>query len=76
MRLARNVGAHLELADDVLDDVGLEQADQGVADVLDRAVDDPVGADVHALALGEDAGLGPGAHVEADDDRLATRRPA
>ena len=74
MRLARKVARTSSSPIDVLDDVRLEQADQGVADVLDGAVDDPVGADVHALALGEALGLGPRADVEADDDRLRGRR--
>src|SRR5213080_1317872 len=33
-----------------------------------RLVDDAVGADLHALALGRRAGVGIGPHVEADDD--------
>ena len=45
-----------------LDLLGLEQALHRLAQLLDDLVDDRVGADLHALALGDLAGLAaPGA---------------
>ena len=41
-----------------------------------RLVDDGVGADLDALALGDLARVADRAHVEADDDRLGRRRRA
>jgi hypothetical protein len=40
--------------------------------MLDRAVDDRVGADLDALALGRGAGVAHGAHAEGQDDRVGS----
>ena len=61
------------LADRLLDLDRLEQALHRVAQVLGDFVDDRVGADVDALALGGAAGVGQRPHVEADDDRVGGR---
>ena len=45
--------AHLDVADDVLDGLRRQHALHGVAQLVDRAVDDRVGADLDALAVGE-----------------------
>src|SRR3954447_22728815 len=62
--------ADLDVAEGVLDLLGLEHALHRRADLLERAVDDRVGADLDALALGEQAGLADGPDVEAEDDRV------
>ena len=54
----------------VLDLLGREHADEGLLDVLGQLVDDAVGADVDALALGERPRLRVRTHVEADHDRV------
>ena len=64
---------HLGLADDLLGLDGREHADERLLDVLGQLVDDAVGADVDALALGERARLGVRPHVEADDERVRGR---
>ena len=53
--------------------VGLEQALERVAHVVQGLVDDGVEPDVDALALGQRGGLRLGAHVEADDDGVRRR---
>src|SRR6187397_2970286 len=45
--------AHLGLARDDLFELRCEHADHGALDVLEELVDDLVGADVHALGIGE-----------------------
>src|SRR3954454_19986917 len=62
--------ADLDVAHDVLDGLRREHALHGVAQLVDRAVDDRVGADLHALAVRELAGLAHRADVEAEDDRV------
>src|SRR5215210_4697584 len=62
--------AYLGLAQDLLALDRGEHADERLADVVGELVDDPVGADVDALALGERPCLGVRAHVEADHDRV------
>ena len=59
--------ADLGVAGDDLFELGLEQAEHGVLDVLEHLVDDLVGADLDVLLVGHLAGLAIGAHVEADD---------
>ena len=59
--------AHLGVAGDDLFDIGLQQAEHGVLDVLEHLVDDLVGPDLDALGLGQVAGLAVGPDVEADD---------
>ena len=54
--------------------LGREHADQRPLDVLGQLVDDAVGADVDALAVGQRLRLGVRAHVEADDDRVRRGR--
>src|SRR3990172_4264596 len=66
--------AHLGLAQGLLDRLRREHADESLLDVLGELVDDPVGAHVHALALGELLRLGVGTNVEAGDDRVRGRR--
>ena len=51
----------------VLDLVGLEHALHRRAQLLDRAVDHRVGADLDALALGDRARVADRAHVEGED---------
>ena len=48
----------------------LEHAFQGRLQVVGDLVDDVVAADLHALLLGQRAGLFVGHDVEADDDRV------
>ena len=67
---ARKVWRTSTLADRVLDLLGLEQALHRGAQLVERLVDDRVGADLDALALGDAARLADGADVEADDDRV------
>src|SRR3954447_10403837 len=62
--------ADLDVAEGVLDLLGLEHALHRRADLLERAVDDGVGADLDALALGEQTRLAHRADVEAEDDRV------
>src|SRR5260221_4009058 len=45
-----------------------EHADERLLDLLGQLIDDAVRADLDALALGELAGLGVRAHVEADNE--------
>src|SRR5438876_873049 len=52
--------------------LGREQSLHCSLHLFHRLVDDAVGADLHALALGRGACVGIGSHVEADDD--GTRR--
>ena len=59
--------AHLGLAERRLDLGRLEHALHRRAQLLDRAVDDRVGADLDALALGDLARVADGAHVERED---------
>ncbi len=62
--------ADLGLAgDDLLED-RREQAEHRGLDLLDQLVDDLVGADLHALGLGELAAAPVRAHVEPDDRRV------
>ena len=61
---------HLGLAEDLLDLLGHQHADQRLLDVVGHLVDDVVGADVDALALRLELGLGVGPDVEADHDRV------
>ena len=63
----------LGLAERLLDLDRLEHALHRVAQVFGDFVDDRVGADVDALALGGAAGVGQRPHVEADDDRVGGR---
>ena len=58
---------------DLLDLDRLQHALHRVAQVFGDFVDDRVGADVDALALGGAAGVGQRPHVEADDDRVGGR---
>ena len=51
-----------------------QHPDERLLDVLGQLVDDAVGADVDALALGELPRLGARPHVEADDERVRRRR--
>src|SRR4051812_36099518 len=60
----------LERADGLLDLFRREHALHGVAQLVDRAVDDRVGADLDALALSQLARLAHRADVEAEDDRV------
>ena len=68
--------ADLGLAGDDLFELGGEQADHGVLDVLEDLVDDLVGADLDVLGVGQLAGLAVGADVEADDRGVRRWRPA
>ena len=52
---------------------GGEHADERLLDVLGQLVDDAVGADVDALALGELPRFGVRPDVEADDERVRGR---
>ena len=49
---------------------GAQHAGHGVAQVVERLVDDRVVADLDALALGDGARVAHRAHVEAEDDRV------
>src|SRR5262249_58982172 len=62
--------ADLEVADDVLDGLRRQHALHGVAQLVDRAVDDRVQADLDTLAVGQLARLAHRADVEAEHDRL------
>jgi ethanolamine ammonia-lyase small subunit len=62
--------ADLGVAQDLLAELGREQALGGLLEVVGDVVDDLVRADLDALLLGERAGLARGDDVEADDDRL------
>ena len=66
--------AHLGLAERGLDLGGLEHALHRRAQLLDRAVDDRVGADLDALAVGDLAGVADGPHVEGEDHALGGGR--
>ena len=68
--------AHLRLAERLLGLDRREHADERLLDVLGQLVDDAVGPDLDALALGERARLGVRADVEADDHARSTRRRA
>src|SRR5438105_9528401 len=68
--------AHLHLAERLLGLDRAEHADERLLDVLRELVDDAVGADVDALALGERTRLGARPHVEADDERVRDRGEA
>src|SRR6266850_240985 len=48
---------------------GGQQAFHGRLHLFHRLIDDAVGADLHALAIGGGAGIGVGPNVEAYDDR-------
>src|SRR4051794_36002992 len=65
--------AHLGLADRLLRLDGREHSDERLLDVLGELIDDAVGADLDALALGERARLGIRTDVEADDHRVRGR---
>ncbi len=52
----------------------LQHPHQGRLDVFDGLVDDPVGANVHLLLLGQSLGSHRRPHVEADDHSLGGRR--
>src|SRR6056297_1443407 len=62
--------AHLGFTGDLLFELGLEHADDGLLDVLEELVDDLVGTNLHFFLLGELSGLAVGTHVEADDRRV------
>ena len=62
-------GAHLGLAEGDLLAHRPEHPDERLLDVLRQLVDDAIGADLDALAVGERARLRARAHVEADDQR-------
>jgi hypothetical protein len=62
--------AHLGVAQDLLAQLGREQALGGLLEVVGDVVDDLVRADLDALLLGERAGLARRDDVEPDDDRL------
>ena len=62
-----------DLADRLLDLERVQQALHRVAQVFGDFVDDRVGADVDALAVGGAAGVRQRPHVEADDDRFGGR---
>src|SRR5918996_6270191 len=62
--------AHLGLAECLFALLRGEHADERLAAVVRELVDDPVRAQVDALALGERARLRVGAHVEAEHDRV------
>src|SRR5262249_33162137 len=66
--------ANLRLAEGLLGLDRLQHADERLLDVLRELVDDAVGADLDAFALGERARLGARAHVEADDQRAGRAR--
>ena len=53
---------------------GESMPDERLLDLVGELVDDAVGADVDALALGERARLGARPHVEADHERVRGRR--
>src|SRR2546423_76500 len=63
-------GPDLDLADRLLGRDRAEHADERLLDVLGQLVDDAVGSDLDAFALGELAGLGRRPHVEADHHRV------
>ena len=65
--------AHLGLAEDLLGRDRREHPDERLLDVLGELVDDAVGADVDALALGELPRLGARPDVEADHERVRRR---
>src|SRR5215207_3961024 len=65
--------AHLDGADRLLDLLGREHALHRVAQLVDRAVDHRVGADLDALAVGDDARLADRADVEAEHDGVGRR---
>src|SRR3954468_3400984 len=65
--------ADLDVADDVLDGLGRQQTLHGVAQFVDRAVDDGVRADLDALAVGQRPRAAHRAYVEAHDDRVGGR---
>ena len=62
--------SHLGATGDLFDDVWRQHANEGGFDVLGQLVDDLVGANVDALALGKVLRLAVRADVEAHDDRL------
>ena len=64
---------HLGLAERLLDLDGFEQALHRRPQVLGDLVDDRVGADLDALALGRAPSVGERPDVEADDDRVGGR---
>jgi hypothetical protein len=64
-----DLGAALER---LLDD-RLEEADDGLLDVVGELVDDLVGPDLHALLPGQLEGLRVRLEIVADDDRLRGR---
>ena len=64
---------HLDLADRLLDLLGREHALHRVAQLLEGAVDDRVGADLDALAVGDGRRVAHRAHVEADDHGVGRR---
>src|ERR671910_2249416 len=67
-------GADLDGPDALLDLLGCEHALHGVAELVDRAVDDRVGPDLNALAVRDLAGVADRADVEAEHDRVGGRR--
>src|SRR3954453_3217083 len=62
--------AHLDLAHHVLDGLRRQHALHGVAQLVDRAVDHRVRADLDALAIGQRGRVAHRAHVEAEHDRV------
>src|SRR3954454_4776963 len=66
--------AHFDLAEDRLGLDRLEHADERLLDVLGELVNDAVGADLDALALGQRARLRARPDVEADDQRACRAR--
>ena len=58
---------HLGVARDHLFELGGEEADHGLLDVLEDLVDDLVGPDLHVLEIGQLPGLAVRTDVEADD---------
>ena len=53
---------------------GDEHADECLLDLVRELIDDAVGADIHAFAIGKGASLGARANVEADHERIRRRR--
>src|SRR3954469_12521015 len=66
--------ADLDVADDVLDGLRRQQALHGVAQLVDRAVDDRVGPDLDALSVGERTRIAHRPDVEAHHDRVGRGR--
>src|SRR4051794_4028582 len=62
--------AHLDGPDGLLDLLGLEHALHRVAQIVERLVDDRVGADLDALAVGDRGSVADRPHVEAEYDSV------